>query len=288
MLLLFRLLSAAPLWLLHATGVLLGWITYAASPTYRRRFKANAAQAGYIFAQVNAVVGHVGRMVMEVLRLWFGKPLPCDVHGGEAVDQGIAAGKGLVFLTPHMGCFELAAQAMARRWGVVHGPITVLYRPARQVWLAKLMETARERPGLASAPTTMAGVRQMLKALRQGHSVGLLPDQVPPDGQGVWSPFFGKPAYSMTLAAKLAQQTGAAVILARCVRRPGGAGFDMYLRTMTEPLAADMETAVLQINQEMERLVRESPEQYLWGYARYKQPRPSPAVASATESQKNG
>lgn len=283
---LFRLFAALPLWLLHGLGAAMGWLTFAASPTYRRRFVANAVQAGYSFADVRRAVAHAGRMVAEVPRLWFGQPLPCEMHGAEVIDDGIAAGKGIVFLTPHMGCFELSAQAMARRWGVVHGPITVLYRPARQAWLARLMETARSRPGLESAPTTMAGVRQMIKALRQGHSVGLLPDQVPPDGQGIWSPFFGKPAYSMTLAAKLAQQTGAAVILARCVRRPWGQGFDLYVHKLAEPLATDMDAAVLQINQEMERLIRESPEQYLWGYARYKQPRGM--VSAPPESQKHG
>ena len=283
---LFRLFAALPLWLLHGLGAVLGWLTFATSPTYRRRFVANARQAGYRFADVKKAVAHAGRMVAEVPRLWFGAPLPCDIHGAEVIEQALADGKGIVFLTPHMGCFELSAQYMARRWGVVHGPITVLYRPARQTWLAKLMETARARPGLASAPTTMAGVRQMIKALRQGHSVGLLPDQVPPDGQGMWVPFFGKPAYSMTLAAKLAQQTGAAVILARCVRRPLGRGFDLYVRGLQAPLAQEAEAAVLQINQEMERLIRESPEQYLWGYARYKQPRSQAAAPS--EGQKHG
>ena len=283
----FRFFAALPLWLLHGLGAAMGWLTFWASPTYRRRFAANAQQAGYRLADVRQAVGHAGRMVAEAPRLWFGKPLPCEIHAPEVIDQGIAAGKGIVFLTPHMGCFELSAQAMARRWGVVHGPITVLYRPARQAWLAKLMETARTRPGLESAPTTIAGVRQMIKALRQGYSVGLLPDQVPPDGQGIWSPFFGKPAYSMTLAAKLAQQTGATVILARCVRRSWGRGFDMYLRNLSEPLSAEMDVAVQQINQEMERLIRESPEQYLWGYARYKQPRQMAAAAPA-ESKKHG
>ena len=283
---LFRLFAALPLWLLHGLGAAMGWLTFAASPTYRRRFHANGLQAGYRFSAIQKAVAHAGRMVAEVPRLWFGKPLPCDIHGEQVIEQALAAGKGIVFLTPHMGCFELSAQYMARRWGVTHGPITVLYRPARQAWLAQLMETARARPGLESAPTTLSGVRQMIKALRQGHSVGLLPDQVPPEGQGLWVPFFGKPAYSMTLAAKLAQQTGAAVILARCVRRPWGQGFDLHVRGLMAPLAPDMTAAVAQINQEMERLIRESPEQYLWGYARYKQPRGTPAAPS--ESKKHG
>ena len=87
--------------------------------------------------------------------------------------------------------------------------MTAMYRPARQRWLQEVVRTSRDRPGLEAAPANLSGVRHMLRALKAGHCVGLLPDQVPPDGQGVWAPFFGRPAYTMTLAAKLAQQTGA-------------------------------------------------------------------------------
>ena len=99
----------------------------------------------------------------------------------------------------------------------------MLYRPARKAWLRELVDTSRTRPGLAVAPATLAGVRQMMRALRRGEAVGLLPDQVPPDGMGVWAPFFGRPAYTMTLAARLVQQTGAALLLAWGERLPRGA-----------------------------------------------------------------
>ena len=95
-------------------------------------------------------------------------------------------------LTPHLGCFEICAQAYAERLAQ-YGPITVLYRPAKQPWLREVMEaTARGARALATAPASLAGVRQMIRALRRGETVGLLPDQVPPSGQGVWAPFFGQ------------------------------------------------------------------------------------------------
>ena len=211
-------------------GAAMGWVAFVASPTYRRRFLANSALAGYAFGDVRAAVAHAGRMVAELPRLWMGATMPCALTGEACVEQAYAAGRGIVFLTPHQGCFELSAQAAARRWSAERGPITVLYRPARQAWLAKVMETARNRPGMLAVPTTLAGVRQMIKALRRGEAVGLLPDQVPPEGQGQWAPFFGRDAYKM-------------------------------------------DQAVLQINQAMEHLIRQCPEQYLWGYGRYKQPR---------------
>lgn len=274
MLTLFRLVSGWPLALLHGAGGLLGWLTWLASPTYRRRFAENAAQAGYPFATVRPAVAHAGRMAAETPRLWFGPPVPMQWQGTEAVDAAYAARKGVVFLTPHMGCFEITAQGLAARYGPDYGPITVLYRPARQAALAPVIETARRREGLETAPTTLAGVRQMIKALRAGRAVGLLPDQVPPDGMGQWVPFFGKPAYTMTLAARLVLQTGATPMLVWGERLPRGQGFRLRFEPLSEPLSADLDTAVAQINREMERLIRQCPQQYLWGYGRYKTPRP--------------
>jgi len=269
----FRFFSILPLWLLHALGAAMGWAAFLVSSVYRRRFVENAALAGYRFAQVRAAVAHAGRMAAELPRLWLGAAPPCRIEGEACLQQAYAAGRGVVFLTPHLGCFEMSAQAVARRWGATHGPITVLYRPARQPWLAKVMETARNRPGMQAVPTTLAGVRQMIKALRRGEAVGLLPDQVPPEGQGLWAPFFGRDAYTMTLAVRLAQQTGATVLLVRAERLSWGRGYVVHLEPMPEPLGDALDAAVLQINRAMEHVIRQCPQQYLWGYARYKQPR---------------
>jgi len=280
MLLFWRFLATLPLGLLHGLGAALGWVVFALSPTYRRRFLENAAQAGYAFAQVRAAVGHAGRMVAELPRLWLGRPPPCALHGGDCVERAWAAGRGIVFLTPHQGCFEMSVQRAAQRWSADHGPITVLYRPARQAWLARLQETARNRPGVQAVPTTLAGVRSMIRVLRRGGAVGLLPDQVPPEGQGLWVPFFGRPAYTMTLAARLVQQTGAAIVLARCERLSWGRGYVLYVEPGPQ-LAPDMEAALRQINEAMEQLIRACPGQYLWGYGRYKKPRVERMEAAA-------
>ena len=269
----FQFFSILPLWLLHALGAAMGWAAFLVSSVYRRRFVENAALAGYRFAQVRAAVAHAGRMAAELPRLWLGAAPPCRIEGEACLQQAYAAGRGVVFLTPHLGCFEMSAQAVARRWGATHGPITVLYRPARQPWLAKVMETARNRPGMQAVPTTLAGVRQIIKALRRGEAVGLLPGQVPPEGQGLWAPFFGRDAYTMTLAVRLAQQTGATVLLVRAERLSWGRGYVVHLEPMPEPLGDALDAAVLQINRAMEHVIRQCPQQYLWGYARYKQPR---------------
>ncbi len=273
---LFRWSAALPLWLLHAGGWFLGWIAFLASATYRRRFLANSALAGYGFGQVRGAIGAAGKMATELPRLWMGAPVACEWDNDTCVDKAYANGKGVLFLTPHMGCFEVTAQAVAARYGSRYGALTVLYRPARQAWLAGFMQATRNRPGLQTAPTTLAGVRQMLRALRSGLAVGLLPDQVPPFGMGLWSRFFDRDAYTMTLSVRLAQQSGATVLLLWGERLPWGRGYRLHFRELATPLADALDAATRQVNAEMEQLVRECPAQYLWGYARYKQPHRDP------------
>ena len=285
MLSVIRWLSRRPLWLLHAMGAAVGWLTYGLSPTYRRRFVANAALAGVQRRDSRRAIGEAGRLLLELPYLWLRPPQarlspPVGWEGAALIDDAHARGRGIVFLTPHLGSFEVTAQAYAERYAAAHGPITVLYRPARKPWLRQLVDTARGRPGLAAAPATLAGVRQMIRALRRGEAVGLLPDQVPPAGLGIWAPFFGKPAYTMTLAARLVQQTGATLLLAWGERLPKGAGYVVRVSTPTETLptedaaSPDTQAACASVvNRAMEVLIRQCPQQYLWGYNRYKTPR---------------
>jgi KDO2-lipid IV(A) lauroyltransferase len=283
---LIRWLAHRSLRFLHAWGGLLGWLAYGLSPSYRRRLDDNAGLAGLNGRQRRAAVADAGRLVMELPRLWL-RPAqqaitdPVRWDGAELLTGLLERGKGLVLLTPHMGSFEVSAQAYAERFGRDQ-PITVLYRPARQAWLRRLEEAARARPALATAPANLAGVRRMLRALQRGETVGLLPDQVPPQGMGVWAPFFGRPAYTMTLAAKLVQQTGAAVAVLWTERLARGGGYVVHAMALPHPLpetAPDDAASALAINRSMEAVIRMKPDQYLWGYHRYKNPRQPEAAA---------
>lgn len=275
MITLFKLLSVWPLWLLHGVGVVLGWLAFVASPAYRQRFVFHAGLAGLTRPQWLKAVGESGKMVLELPRLWLGRPVPVAWDGVEHVAQALAREHGVVFLTPHLGCFEMAGRAYAQRFGKTGKTVTVLYRPPRQRWLRALVDAARQRPGLQTAPTNLSGVRQLIKALKKGEAVGLLPDQVPPHGMGVMAPFFGCPAYTMTLSVRLIQQTGATVLLAWGERLPLGRGYRLHVRPLAQALPVDITDAVTVINRAMEGLVLQCPQQYLWGYARYKQPRTS-------------
>ncbi len=281
---------------MHALGVLLGWLVYAASPSYRRRLRDNVSSAGLGAEVRRAAVMNAGRMVTELPYLWLrprheklGAKLVFE-EGEALVQAALDAGRGLVLMTPHLGAFEVCAQAYAERFGQTC-PMTAMYRPGRQAWLREMQLTARDRPGLVTAPASLAGIRQMMKALRRGHTVGLLPDQVPPEGMGVWAPYFGREAYTMTLAARLVQQTGACALMMSCERLPQGRGFRLRAEALPEALpmppqhkadeAADkahQRDCAGVINRAMEQLVRRNPGQYLWGYNRYKAPRLSAAA----------
>jgi len=267
-------LSLLSMSLLHNLGALLGCLVYAGSPTYRRHLKQNAALAGFSGRRFClAVAAEAGKTILELPKIWLRQSdeivaRVVRVSGWELVEaawNGNGHRHGILFLTPHLGCFEITAQYYASR-----RPITVLYRPPKLAWLERVVQGRRnDRLNLAAAD--LGGVRALMKALRRGEAIGLLPDQVPGKGEGVWAPFFGRPAYTMTLAARLAE-TGATVLLAYAERLAYGAGYHQKLRRLSGALAGTLEERVQQINQDLEKLILECPEQYLWGYNRYKVP----------------
>lgn len=275
---LFRLLSSIPLAGLQRIGEVLGRLVYAVAPSYRRHLVANLVLAGGEPARALAtrVAAESGRGALELAFVWM---RPQDevlartrATGWDVVEAARREGKGIVFLTPHLGCFEVTAQLYANRPGA-GAPLTVLYRPPRKAWLAPLIEGRRARGNLALAPASLAGVRLLSRALKRGEAIGMLPDQVPSRGEGVWAPFFGRPAYTMTLPARLQRTTGAALLLAHGERLPAGEGWVVHFTRVREPLASDPVEAATQINGALEALIRTNLAQYLWGYNRYKTPR---------------
>jgi KDO2-lipid IV(A) lauroyltransferase len=271
------LVARIPLAVLHALGALLGWAIYGLSPTYRRHLRANLEAAGYRAADTRrAAIAGAGRMLAELPAIWL-RPraeviaLVRAIEGREHVEAARAAGKGMVFLTPHLGCFEITAQLAADAF-----PITALYRPPKIAWLRALIEQWRARDNMHLARADLAGVRQLTDALARNEAVGILPDQVPGAGQGEWAAFFGKPAYTMTLAARLTARPGSVCLLAYGERLPGGAGYVLHIRPL--PAAQAGETDARRLNRALEALIRECPAQYLWGYNRYKRPRGAPVT----------
>ena len=285
MLWLFRFFSLWPLAALHALGGLLGWLVWVGSPRYRAQFRANVTQAGLDFEIAQPAIAEAGRFVSELPKLWL-RPAAqscldrVQIEGGEHADDAFKLGKGAIFFGPHCGSFELGPQALAERYG----PITAIYRPARKRWLAAIEHMARQRPGLSVLPASLRGIRLMHQALKANQAVALLTDQVPPEGLGIWAPFFGKPAYTMTLAARLALQSGARLLPVSCERLPRGRGYRLKIWppvASTTTRGGDLLALVTQINQAIEAIVLSQPGQYLWGYGRYKTPRDSGSERNA-------
>ncbi|HYP82349.1 lysophospholipid acyltransferase family protein [Variovorax sp.] len=279
----FRLLARVPLPLMQRLGIVLGWLVWWGSAGYRRRFRSNAQAAGLTPAQYRPAIAAAGMALAELPWLWMRPkgesvlPRVASWSGLDAVEAALAARQGVIMFTPHIGCWELLAQAMAERYVDRFGPLTALYRPARKAWMAPLVDGSRDRRGLNMLPTTTSGVRGLLRALKKGGYTGLLPDQVPPQGQGVWAPFLGRPAYTMTLLPRLAQQTGAPVFMGWCERLAPGQGFDIHFERIDDPALSStkvpLEDAAAVINQHIERLIYRLPGQYVWDYARHKAPR---------------
>ena len=275
MLTLFHFFSLWPLSALHALGGSLGWLVWALSPGYRQRFHANVAQAGLPFDAARPAIAEAGRFVAELPKLWL-RPFDqsclanVEMQGQEIAKEAFAQGRGVIFFGPHCGSFELGPQALAE----IYGPITAIYRPARQPSLAAIELATRQRPRLKVLPASLSAIKAMHKALKANQAVALLTDQVPPEGLGLWAPFFGKPAYTMTLAARLALQTGSVLLPVSCERLPKGRGYIVKIRPAVNLSAnPDILSTVTHINQAIEAIVLSQPGQYLWGYGRYKTPR---------------
>jgi Kdo2-lipid IVA lauroyltransferase/acyltransferase len=275
--LVFSACARLPLRVLHALGVLLGWLIWLTSPSYRRTLRANLAQAGYTDTALRrAAIAEAGKSVMELPFVWL-RPIDDvmakvkQVDGWEWIERAHADGRPVVFLTPHLGCFEITAQIYAARTRA-DKPITVLYRRPRKAALTELIETGRDRPNMRAVPADMTGVRKLIRALKNSEAAGLLPDQVPQAGEGVWADFFGRPAFTMTLVKRLVRTSNSRILLAHAMRLPHAQGYHMVIRPFDTVLDEDQTRAATQINHALEQLIRQCPAQYLWSYKRYKVP----------------
>jgi KDO2-lipid IV(A) lauroyltransferase len=277
----FRQFARLPLSWLHALGIITGWLVYWSSPTYAARMRENIARSGLCASPADCrqllheAIAEAGKSVLELLAIWL-RPyeavlqLVRTCHGYEAIGELAAQKRGVIFLTPHLGCFEISSLYVA-----AEHPLTILYRPPKLGWLEPAMAGGRQRGKIELATTDLKGVKTLLKALKRGGMTGILPDQVPGKGEGVWADFFGRPAYTMTLLQRMQQSTGAAIILVFAERLPGGQGYELWFEPLQQDLPEDAKAAARTINAAVEDLIRRNPAQYLWSYNRYKAPKGS-------------
>ena len=275
---LFRFAARLPLRVLHALGSALGRLALALSSSWRRKTVDNLRTAGLFSDELlREAARQAGRGLLETPYVWFRPRSELEslvrLDNMSLIQEAVAAGRGAIVLTPHLGCFEVAARMAARLV-----PMTVLYKPPKLEAVRRLVEQARAVPGMRAVPANAGGVRSLLRALRRGEAIGILPDQVPGDGDGAWAPFFGRPAYTMTLPQRLAELTGATVLMAAAERLPGGAGYRVHIERL------EGEASPAAVNAAMEALIRRFPAQYYWGYNRYKTPARARAAGEGAEA----
>ena len=271
-----KLLARLPLSSFHRAGIVVGWLMYWGSLTYARRVRTNLHASGVCSSEreyralINEAVRETGKTATEWVKVWFASDADIDgllleCHGWTTVEEAFRRGKGVIFLMPHLGSFQIAMRYIAQRL-----PLTALYRPPKQRFREAFMMAGSKNARLSMASADLGGLQKLYKALARGEAIALPPDQAPNSRGGVWANFFDRPAYTMTLPKKLQHATGAALIAAYAERLNGGKGFRLKFQSV-EAENFDERT----LNRIVEDLVRHCPGQYLWSYNRYKVPRKS-------------
>jgi KDO2-lipid IV(A) lauroyltransferase len=265
-------IALLPLAIVQVIGAFLCMLAYVGSKQYRSFFRTQyeaVVRSRALPYKLWGAIRASGMLFSDSLWIWRNphKALSLvEVKNWDLVEAAIGEGHGLVMLTPHLGGFEIIPRVLAQ-----HFPATILYRPSRQEWLNEVVEEGRAYPNMHFVPTNLNGVRQMTRALTRGEAIGILPDQVPSGGEGVWVPFFGRPAYTTPLPARLANRNNTPVVMFTAKRKAIGKGWLMQA-TRLAPLSEDASIAAAELNVAIENAVLVAPEQFIWSYNRYKHP----------------
>jgi KDO2-lipid IV(A) lauroyltransferase len=268
--------SCLPLPVSHALGAMIGWGCLLIPNRARRDTRINIGLCLPELSRtdqrrlVRRSLVETGKALMETGALWMRRQqnvlrLIRRVDGLEVVAGAGAAGCGLILATPHLGAWEAAGLYCAHAFHM-----TCLFRPLRVTELDDLVRSARSRFGARYVPATACGIRALRRAAGQGGTVAMLPDQEPRSGSGRFAPFFGIPAYSMTLLVRLSLSTGAPIVFTYCERLPWGRGYRLHFRAAPQEIySPDTTAAVTAMNRAVEDLIRECPAQYQWNYRRF-------------------
>jgi KDO2-lipid IV(A) lauroyltransferase len=265
-------IAAMPLGFAQVIGGGLGLLAFIGSKHYRSLFKQHylsVATQNHLPVRMWSAACASGMLFSDSLWIWRNAKQALsrtEISNWEVVEKAINEGHGLVMLTPHLGGFEIIPRVLAQ-----HFPATILYRPARQDWLNAVVEEGRAHPNMHFVPTNLQGVRQMTRALIRGEAIGILPDQVPSGGDGIWVPFFGRPAYTTTLPARLANRHHTPVVMFTAKRKGLGQGWLMQASRL-DPFSEDPRTSCCELNKAIEAAILIAPEQFIWAYNRFKHP----------------
>lgn len=279
-----------PARLAGALGAWLGALGWHLARTDRQRALDSLARAfpgkseAERVALSKACFAHLGRMIGELVAVreidrdlakWVEWPQSAQA----VVKEGLARGKGVIFVSGHLGSWELLARTVA-----LHGhPCTTIAKETTDARTTALIERFRESGKLHSIWRGRDGAaKKMLKVLKGGEILGLLIDQ-DTDVQSVWVPFFGHPAKTPRAAADLALRTQATVVFGAC-RRIAPQRYALNMQSVPLPTEGDDEAKSVALTAELTRLIEEAiraaPEQWVWMHRRWKSQPPSSATSS--------
>lgn len=207
----------------------------------------------------------------ESIKIWgsstnYALSLITKIHDENIFFDAINAGKGVIVVVPHFGTWELL-----NVWLNQHSCPVIMYKPNKHEDLDRFMLEARQRLNATLVPTDESGVRAIFKHLKQGGLTAILPDHVPKESGGFYSPFYGQNTLSSTLVSKLASKTQCAVVGLSCRRTNQLDGFEIFVNKLSDDiLSKDLQLSVDTLNKELEHMINAEPHQYLWGYKRFR------------------
>jgi len=271
-----RLLGKLPLGLGRLLGTALGRLCWAFEDRGSRTTMCNLQQCfpEKSEAELESIARdsmvETGRLAVEICQVWHKDQAwlnskIVEITGKEILENAVAEGKGVIVLAPHIGNWEVLGL-----WLVPFASrCTYLYSPPKQPYLEPVMKRARERFGASTVPTSRRGIAELLKRLKNGEMTGILPDQVPDEGGGELSMFYGSPVLTMTLIHGLVQRTGCRVVAGVALRAEKG--FHIHIREVSGTIAsAEQSESLRALNQSVEDCINLAPEQYQWEYKRFK------------------
>jgi len=186
--------------------------------------------------------------------------------GLDEFKQALESGDGVILIAPHLSNWEIFGQYVSDL-----SPTTFMYQPPKMAAVDKLLKETRSRNGIKLAPTNRKGVSLLLSSLSEGELVGVLPDQVPTDEGGLFAPFFGVPALTMTLVSKIVQRKKAKVFCGYAERLPKAQGFKVVLKEADQGIySQDLQESVTALNRTVEASIAATISQYQWEYKRFR------------------
>jgi KDO2-lipid IV(A) lauroyltransferase len=277
---LFFVLAWLPLIVLQGIGALAGWWLWVSRSARRQVAMRNLERclpersASEHRRIARAAIRNEITTYVETPRVWLGpaesvKAAVREWRGIEVLERAFALNRGVILLTLHQGAFEAVAIPMTRKF-----PFYGLYTPQEGA-INALSLRGRSRFG-AKLEIAEAGVRKAaLPLLARGQGIYYMPDHDPPIGRGVFVPFMGQNAHTPTLIARLARESGSPIVFMFGERLPWARGYIAHYIAAPEGLAdEDVSAATAAMNRGLEQCVRMCPEQYWWGYKRFRRQPP--------------